>query len=554
MTAGFVGYVGAISAAHGEPLSVHVATPAERDECWADVYRVVGRAGLGFEPRLQHVARTGPVRALRFPREVACERLGPGDADVTGCGWPGQRVVEAIPDSWPSGLYLVQFTADEQPSGRASAQLGEDALVIVRPRADAPSSPIVVQLAAATWNAYHIWQNRSLYIGDVGDPTGATAAHLRAHRVSFQRPGVGLASRSNIPVFPPTAWMYALPFLEWAAAEGLALDYCAGIDIGRDLVDLDRYRMVVTIGHDEYWSRAQRDRVEAFVAAGGNAAFFGGNLAYWQIRVADDGTAIECYKRSGDPHDPLGAGGLPLDPRYRDPLIYPEHDNRDVTVEYHTPPLDRPPNALTGVSMHNDAGALKREDGAPGIFCGAAWWWENFGGPERPAQGFTVVRPDHWAFEGTGLAEGATFGAEQKLIGFECDGLDVDFVDERPVPTFRDGAPEGVEILAYADCRDWAEVDYAQDPPLRTPGCRLNKAALGGVVTMVTFRSPGGGCVFTAPVTDWPHALVDLVDYTDYRAQPPRVAAGSAQVRAITANVLRRLGGVEPRSLAPASA
>lgn len=544
MSAEYVGYAGSITVARGGALTVHVATRAEREDCWADVYRIVGCAEHAFAPRLEHVARTGPVRAFRYAPDAVCERLGPGDADVVGCGWPGRRIVDVIPDEWESGLYLVQFTDAEQPTGRPSERVGQDTLFVLRPRVDAPTSPVLVQLSVATWNAYHLWQNRSLYIGDVGDLSGAEAAHLRAHRVSFHRPGIGLTRPSNITAFEPKAYMYVLPFIEWAGEEGLELDYCGGVDIDRGDVELDRYRLLVTLGHDEYWTRRQRDLVEAYVADGGNAAFFGGNMAYWQIRLADEGRTVECWKRTADPHEPMGFGGMPLDPLYRDPTLHPEHDNRDVTVEYHTPPLNRPPTTLTGVSMRNDDGAPEHERADPPMYCGACWWWENFGGPERPSKGFTVMRAEHWAFEGTGLADGDEFGAEQKLIGFECDGLDVELVDGLPVPTFRDGAPEGIEILAFADCRDWAEIDYSQDPPVRTPGRRLNQAALGGVVPLVTFRSPGGGCVFTAPVTDWPHALVELVSYTDYRAQPPRIAPACPQVRAITANVLRRLGGV----------
>jgi hypothetical protein len=553
MVSEYVGYVGSMSVARGGELTVHVATRAEREQCWADVYRVVGCADRQFAPRLEHVARTGPVRALRYAPDERCERLGPGDADVDGCGWPGQRILDAIPDEWPTGLYLVQFTDAEQPTGRQSERVGQDALVVVRPRADAPTSPVLVQLSVATWNAYHLWQNRSLYVGDVGDRTGAEAAHLRAHRVSFHRPGIGLTRPSNIPVFERKACMYVLPFVEWANEQGLELDYCSGLDIDRGRVELERYRLLVTLGHDEYWTRGQRDRVEAYVAEGGNAAFFGGNMAYWQIRLTDDETAIECYKRTADPHEPMGFGGMPLDPRYRDPELFPDHDNRDVTVEYHTPPLNRPPTTLTGVSMRNDDGAPEHERADPPMYCGACWWWENFGGPERPAKGFTVMRADHWAFAGTGLADGDEFGAEQKVIGFECDGLDVELVDGLPVPTLRDGAPSGIEILAYADCRDWAEADFSQVPTVRTPGRRLNQAALGGVVPLVTFRTEGGGRVFTAPATDWPHALVELVDYTDYRAASRRIAPACREVRAITANVLAELGGVEARSRAAAA-
>lgn len=543
MSSGFVGYCARTSFIGGEGLTVHVATVETNEQCWVDVYRIVGCLESTDIPRLEFVIRSGPVSPVCYPQEAAGTRLGPGDADVEGCRWPPACALTEIPDDWPSGPYLAQFTSAPEPTYRPSTRLGQDALFILRRPPSNPTSGVLVQLGVATWNAYHIWQNRNLYIGDIGDKTGDRAAHLRAHRVSFHRPGIGLAPRSNIAVFPPTAYMYLLPFLQWASEEGLQLDYCAGTDIDLDLVNLSDYRLLVTLGHDEYWSRRQRDRVESYVQRGGNAAFFGGNIAYWQIRLADDGHSVECYKRAPDPVERMGYGGIPLDPLYRDPHLYPEHDNSDVTVEYHTPPLNRSPTSLTGASMRNDDGA--RAADRQGVFCGAAWWWENYGGPVRPSMGFTVIQPHHWAFEHTGLNSGETFGEAQKLIGFECDGIDVVFRDGIPTPTYRDGAPENVSILAYADCSDWAETDYSVTPPIHTPGRRLNNATLGGVVTMLAWDSAGGGQVFNAPVTDWPRALVDLVDYTAAAAGTRRIAPASAEVRTITANVLRHLGGAK---------
>lgn len=537
MAVDFVGYCSKVSYSPGEPFEVHVASKDPESGCWVDIYRIVGCINSQDEPDLVFVGRVGPVGVFVYPSDVGPIRLGPGDADTSGCGWPAATAMEAIPDNWESGVYLAQFTAGPAPSEKASPSLGQDALFIVRPRAGRPNSPILLQVSVATWNAYHVWQNRSLYIGDVGDRTGQEATHLRATKVSFHRPGIGFESPSKMPTFPPTAYIYLLPFIQWLRESDFEVDFCAGTDIHEENVILDQYNLVLTVGHDEYWSRKQRDRVERFVKSGGNAAFFGGNLCYWQIRLVDDGRAVECFKRAPDNNEPIGFSGLPLDPTFRDPKLYPDHDNSDVTVEYHSPPLNRSPNSLTGTSMRNDEGAIEKL----GVYCGAAWWWENLGGPERPAKGFTVVEPSHWAFQGSGLQDGDVFGEQQRLVGFECDGVDVRFENGKPIPTFRDDAPVGIRILAYADCRDWAEVDYSFDPPKRTPGCMLNKAALGGVPTVIYWEQEGGGAVFTAPVTDWPRALINLTDRSAKAMGQTRTAPASEHVRTITTNVLRNL-------------
>ncbi|MBS1679752.1 MAG: hypothetical protein JST08_20490 [Actinobacteria bacterium] len=538
----FVGYCNELSVAAGDPLQVHVATATSGQDCWVDIYRVRGCADAQDLPDLEFIERAGPVQVLAYPPSAAGTRLGPGDADVAGCGWPESTVQASIPSTWTSGVYLAQFTSASDPTNRPSSRYGQDALFIVRPAAGKPSSKILVQLGVATWNAYHIWQNRNLYIGDIGDPTGTHSGGLRAHKVSFHRPAVGLSPRQKVSTFPPTAYMYTLPFIQWLNEENLTVDYCAGTDIDRGLVDLADYRLLVTIGHDEYWSKRQRDAVEGFVSRGGNAAFLGGNLAYWQVRLAEEGRVVECYKRAMGHEWSAGWAPPPLDPLYRDPHAYPGHDNSEVTVEYHSPPLHRSPVTLTGASMRNDEGAPAGED--EGVYCGAGWWWENFGGPPRPAKGFTVLSAEHWVFDGTGLSSGDVFGEDKKIVGFEADGIDVEFSAGVPRPTFRDGAPNNVEIIAFADCSDWSEIDYSKKPPVFEPGRRANDATLGAVVTMISWSS-GQGRVVTAPVTDWPRALVDLVDYTDIYSGSRRVVPACPEARMITKNILVRLGELE---------
>ena len=40
----------------------------------------------------------------------------------------------------------------------------------------------------------------------------------------------------------------------------------------------------LSVGHDEYWSKAMLDNVTAARDAGVNLGFFGSNTAYWQVR------------------------------------------------------------------------------------------------------------------------------------------------------------------------------------------------------------------------------------------------------------------------------
>ena len=72
----------------------------------------------------------------------------------------------------------------------------------------------------------------------------------------------------------------------------------------------DGYRLVIGAGHDEYWSAAGRDTVEAFVAGGGNYASFSGNTMFWQVRLERerhvDGVpqVLGAHERPGRRHRP----------------------------------------------------------------------------------------------------------------------------------------------------------------------------------------------------------------------------------------------------------
>ena len=86
-------------------------------------------------------------------------------------------------------------------------------------------------------------------------------------------------------------------FLAWLAREGIAVDVCSQIDVDRERAALlGHYRMVLRTGHDEYWTRAEYRATEAYVAGGGNIAFFSGNNCFWQVRFEDDHRRMSSYK------------------------------------------------------------------------------------------------------------------------------------------------------------------------------------------------------------------------------------------------------------------
>jgi len=139
----------------------------------------------------------------------------------------------------------------------------------------------------------------------------------------------------------------------------------------------------------------------------------------------------------------------------------------------------------------------------------------------RASGAYTVWRPEHWLFEGTGLTYGDALGLTDAIVGYEVDGCDLTTgADGRPAPTHVDGAPATLEVLASAPAHLWEQheqpIRYAHEPgelenvteAVYGEGWREhlgefrhNQAVLG------VFTTPGGGTVVNAGVTDWAYGL-----------------------------------------------
>jgi hypothetical protein len=292
----------------------------------------------------------------------------------------------------------------------------------------------------------------------------------QSRKVSFSRP------------ITSEAWEWEIPFIQWAERNGYQLDYAVNSDLEFHPELLDHYRLVVSVGHDEYWSAAMRDYVERFISKGGNLAFFGGNSLTWQVRFENGGRETVCWKQA-----------------YReDPLYNPHGGSPLLSTLWSHPLLNRPENQLVGAGML--FGGMHRSKGQYMDGSGA----------------FTVYRPEHWAFSGTGLKLGEQFGTRDSIVGYECDGCDYTFENGKPVPTGRDGTAEGFSILALAPA-SW--------PPSEWQWYEKWESGRKGNACMGIHRVAGGGSVFTAATTDWAHGL----------------AGDDPVVETITRNVLDRL-------------
>lgn len=431
------GYAGAQSYAPGEEVGLHVSSVAPTFDV--------------------EIARLGATTEVVWSKKgvEGKHHETPADASSRGCRWP-VAVRVPIPEGWRSGFYVVTFTADRD--GKPSTS---QACFVVRSARPGKDARILIQLAFNTYNAYNNWGGYSLYAYNGKDK-------VQGRRVSFERP-------PNIQFYN-----WELPFVAWAEGAGYALDYAVNSDLEFHPELLDAYKLVLSVGHDEYWSKPMRDNLEAYIGRGGNVAFFSGNSVCWQVRSEDDGRALVCWKQAFE-QDPLYKQG--------------DHSTLSTLWSHHL--VGRPENTLTGVGFlyggyHKSHGQFMDGSGA-----------------------FTVHRPEHWLFEGAGVTKDAEFGGKDSIVGYECDGCQFTLEGGLPVPTYKDGTPPGFTIVATAPAR-WHPDDCEWYD-------RWEKGRTGAAVVGTYTR---GGTVVTVGTTDWSHGL----------------KGGDPVVIRFTRNVLDRLG------------
>ena len=439
------GYAGKESYKPGDEVSLHVSTTAPK-------FTV-------------EIARLGAQREVVFTKAGVAGRECPipENASSHGCNWPALLTVP-VPADWKSGYYEVTLRAEDRGGKyveRGRRTVESTCFFIVRSATPGAKSKTLIQLSTNTYNAYNNWDGFSLYAYN-------GRAGVQGHRVSFHRP----------PASQFSQWVQ--PFVGWAEANGSRFDYAANSDLEFHPEDLSAYKLVLSVGHDEYWSTPMRDHLEAFIAKGGNVAFFSGNTCCWQVRSEDGGSAFTCWKQR-----------CVMDP------IYPTGDHSLLTTLWSHHLVERPENQLTGVGFLH--GGFHRSHGQ--FMDGKA--------------AYTVHRPEHWLFAGTGLERGSEFGGKDTIVGYECDGCEFEMKDGLPVPTHSDGTPEGFTILGSCPAK-WHPEDALWYE--RFPKDRVGAAVLG------TYTR--GGIVVTAGSTDWAHGL---------RGKDPTVER-------ITKNVLERLG------------
>lgn len=521
------GYADQLSVIPGQAITFHISTTLKK-------YSVV-------------IARIGVKREPVWAKEdiAGVEHSVPEDASSHGCRWPPAFSL-TVPGMWRSGYYCAQLSGCGVDGGTVQGKVS----FVVRSASPGCDTSILLQRTTNTDNAYNSWGGTTLYNGPNGPGTRVsfdrpfagfpgcerylgsisadsvndldrcctsdelTAALVEIDIYLSEFCNMQVASLGNrwhildagntftcerkkeaIHVYDGfTTWQsnwhhWESHFVNWAEGEGYEIDYAVNSDLEFHPNILNHYRLVLSVGHDEYWSSPMRDNLENFIGNGGNVVFFSGNTAWWQVRSEDSGRALTCWKDE-----------------YESDPIYRSGDRKLLSIMWCHPLVNRPENYLTGVSF------------AYGGY--SNFFDQNLEGP----WGYTVHNPEHWIFQGTGLQRGDIFGDKDMVVNYECDGCDFHIRNGIPVPTYRDGTPETFQILGTAP----ASLSSADQ------SLEMVSKALYGPHSTQQISQPGaavlgtyerGGTVVTTGCTDWVSGL----------------RGGDSHVVRITRNILDRL-------------
>ena len=403
-----------------------------------DILRVGYYGGDGARMIASGLAPTGPTS------QPACAQFS--DSGLIDCGnWSVSRSW-TVPSTAVSGVYIAHLVNNSDPA--------IDSHITFVVRDDASSADILVQTSDETWQAYNTYGGNSLYECSVACPPGNPTTYKAAYKVSYNRPFHTASDDSG------RSWLFSggeYPMIRFLERNGYDVSYVSGVDVHATPSLLLGHDLFMSSGHDEYWSKAQRQHVEAARDAGVNLAFFSGNEMFWKTRfepsAAGSVTANRTLVSYKDTHfteqqDPVEWTGTWRDPRFTS-------DADGVTPE----------NALTGQSFVVNSGTSA-------ISVPAAYknlrMWRN-----------TAV---------AGLSSGSLTLAPNTL-GYEWD-VDADN-GFRPAGQFRLSSTtvSGLELFT----------DYG------------STTALGGTAThnLTMYRAPGGARVFGAGTVQWAWGLDD---------------------------------------------
>jgi N,N-dimethylformamidase beta subunit-like protein len=355
------GYASAPSVNKGETITFNISTnPAQTYTI--DVYRMGWYQGLGGR-LMQHV---GPLAGVPQP---TC----PTDAStgMIECNWAPAYILDTQ-TSWTSGVYLALLTN----------AAGFENYIMFVVRDDSRVAPLLYQQPVTTYQAYNDYPSdgatgKSLYTFNSYGAKTVTGG-LNAAKVSFDRPYLGDGTARD---WGNSVMTWEIAFIRWMEQSGYDVTYSTDVDTHANGSRLLNYSGILSVGHDEYWSKPTYDAFVAARDAGVNLGFFGGDTADWQVRYEPSSSGV--------------ANRVVV--CYRNATIDPITDPSLKTVEWQDPLLGRPAQTIVGIEYTNQV-----------------LWHPAYSG-NYP---YVVTNAGNWVYGGTGFKNGDSVPG---IVGYEAD-------------------------------------------------------------------------------------------------------------------------------------
>ncbi|MDB5764733.1 MAG: hypothetical protein JWQ21_3728, partial [Herminiimonas sp.] len=362
------GYASATSINRGDSIRLYVQTV---DPTYTiSVYRLGWYGGKGG--RLV----AGPIRrtAVRQPQQT----VDPS-TNLVECDWIDPYVLSTAgeatdPTDWASGIYLAKLTG----SG------GKQSYIIFVVRDDGRDSALLFQSSVTTYAAYNSWGGQDFYPSD-------SPANKQAYKLSFNRPYQNTQQPSS-GKGAGELFSWELQMLRFVEREGFDVTYQTNIDTHVAPGQLLKHRAFLSVGHDEYWTKAMRDAMETARDRGVNLGFFGANAGFWQVRLEPS--------TNGQPNRTVV--GYKYDTPARDPMY--QTDPTLSTGLWRDPDINRPEAALIGVQYDYNSVDLD----------------------------MVISDCSSWICAGTNLRKGSVLPG---MLGYEVDHVDA-------------SSPAGIKVLA----------------------------------------------------------------------------------------------------------
>ena len=438
-----------------------------------DIYRLGYYQGNGA--RLQQ-ANVRPTASLPQTQPACLTDAATGLID---CGNWGVSASWTVPSTSVSGVYIARLVRDD--NGGAS----QIPFVV---RDDAAHSDMLVRTSDSTWQAYNKYGGNSLYSCTSPCPPGNPNGYKAAFSVSYNRPFDGTITQDNGRSYLFYAEYQMIRFLE---RNGYDASYMSQADVSANAGLLLNHKVIISSGHDEYWSGQERTNVEAARDAGVSLAFFSGNEVYWKTRwqsSSADGTATQyrtltTYKDThfDAPTDPTAWTGT-----WRDPRFAAVGDSR-------------PENALTGQLFIINSGSS--DITVPSTYKNLRLWRNT-------------------AVASLANGQSRTLAPGNQTLGYEWD-LDVDN-GFRPRGSFRLSSTTVSGVESFTDFGTFTKQGTTQTHNL------------------TEYKAPSGAIVFGAGTVQWAWGLDDTNAWNNNG--PPAGATPDPVMQQATVNLFADMG------------